>query len=84
MADQISGEFSGKTFKRESIKLDGSKFENCQFKACAFVYSGGQPPTISGCGFDGCTWGFSDDAANTGFFIKIGLFRRCYVKGLAK
>ena len=69
MADPISGEFKGEKFKRETIKLDGSKFENCQFEACAFVYGGGAPPGISGCGFNSCTWSFSDDAANTIAFL---------------
>lgn len=67
--DQIQGEFEGKTFKHETVKLDGSNFKDCTFHSCAFLYAGGPPPAISGCSFDTCTWGFAEGAANTLMFL---------------
>ncbi len=38
---RISEEFSGKHFRNCEVKLDGKKFEDCEFHNVTFVYNGG-------------------------------------------
>jgi hypothetical protein len=41
---------SGKTFTRETIRIDGHRFENCKFVECTLIYEGG-PAEASACEF---------------------------------
>lgn len=59
----------GRAFARERIDLDGTAFRNCRFTGCEMVYSGGQPPEITGCHLDDCTWSFAGSAALTLGFL---------------
>lgn len=52
------------------VDLDGSTFENVQFKGAQLFYSGGVPPQFTNCGFDGSTVEFRGQALNTLSFIK--------------
>jgi len=52
------------------VDLDGSTFENVQFKDAQLFYSGSQPPRFENCGFDNTTVEFRGQALNTLNFIK--------------
>lgn len=52
-------------FSHETVDLDGAVFEDCEFRDCRMVYSGGQAPVFSRCKFHGCDWKFEDAAART-------------------
>ena len=52
-------------FNHETVLLDGDSFVDCEFRDCRLVFSGGEPPTFSGCRFDDCEWKFEDAAART-------------------
>lgn len=69
MSQQVQGRFSGRSFVDETIKLDSSVFSGCTFLRCTMIYSGGEIPELSGCGFDDCAWQFGGEAANTIGFL---------------
>jgi len=51
---------AGKTFKNETVQIDGRRFENCKFIDCTIVYSGG-PAEASFCEFAPNTvWAFQE------------------------
>jgi hypothetical protein len=53
----------GKRFVRQTVNLDGFRFENCEFEDCTLVYSGG-PADCSACMFHPDTqWQFQGQAA---------------------
>jgi len=58
-------EFENKLYSGKSLVLDGKSFGNCKFKNCTLIYTGGNPPKLNGCSFDGCNWQFDDAAART-------------------
>ncbi len=64
-APRVQGAYQDKAFLDRDVMLDNSRFVNCRFERCAFVYSGGTMPVLSGCNFESCTWNFAGAAANT-------------------
>jgi hypothetical protein len=61
---------SGRTFTRQTVTLDGNRFENCRFIECHLVYSGG-PADCSSCEFSPNTvWDFQGPAAITVMVIQ--------------
>jgi hypothetical protein len=53
----------GKTFESTTVMLDGTAYENCNFKTCRVIYKGG-PTRISSCYFSpGCSLEMQDNAA---------------------
>lgn len=58
-------------FNHETVYLDGDAFEDCEFRDCRLVYSGGEPPEFRDCKFHDCDWKFEDAAANTLAFLKV-------------
>lgn len=58
-----------RSFDNRRVDLDGTAFRNCRFARCEMVYSGGQPPEITGCHFDDCNWSFGGSAALTLGFL---------------
>jgi hypothetical protein len=51
---------AGRTFKNETVVVDGRRFENCKFIGCTIIYSGG-PAEASACEFSPNTvWGFQE------------------------
>ncbi len=52
-------------FSHETVVLDGAIFEDCEFRECRMVYSGGEAPVFTHCKFHGCDWKFEDAAART-------------------
>jgi hypothetical protein len=52
----------GRTFQNQTVKLDGFRFEQCEFIDCTLVYAGG-PADCSECGFHpGTQWKFEGQA----------------------
>ena len=58
-----------KTFVDQQITLDGQAYERCTFRRCQLGYAGGPPPSMVGCHFENCNWGFMGAAANTVAFM---------------
>jgi hypothetical protein len=58
-------------FNHETVVLDGEAFEDCEFRECRLVYSGGPPPVFNHCRFDECEWKFDGPAANTLAHLKL-------------
>jgi hypothetical protein len=49
--------------------LDGNEYLDCNFNNVLLVYSGGEPPKLVGCSFDGCNWKFEGAAERTLYFM---------------
>jgi hypothetical protein len=58
-------------YNHETVVLDGESFEDCEFRECRLVYSGGEPPHFRACRFDDCDWRFDDAAARTLAHLKL-------------
>ena len=58
-------------FNHETVVLDGAHFEDCEFRACRLVYSGGPPPVFARCRFDEVDWKFDGPAAHTLEHLKL-------------
>ena len=52
-----------------SILVDGNRYMNCTFERCVITYSGGVPPSFSGCQFKDSRLSFAGAAANTLAFL---------------
>jgi len=63
-------EFKEKSFENETLNVDGNNYENCKFKGCTMIYSGGSDTHVNGCSFDDCKWQFDGAAANTMGFLR--------------
>lgn len=59
-----------KTFRDETVDVDGVEFSNCTFERCRVRYSGGALPVLAGCRFGGCQFVFAREAENTLNFIR--------------
>jgi hypothetical protein len=62
-----------RTFIGQKVALDGTRFENCIFKDCDILYSGG-PTETSSCYFENVRWIF-EGAAGTVVHVMQGLAR---------
>jgi hypothetical protein len=73
-------------FSHETVALDGAVFEDCEFRDCRMVYSGGEAPVFSNCKFHSCDWKFEDAAARTLAQLKLvwGLGGKAPVQALIK
>jgi hypothetical protein len=53
---------SGKRFENQAIRIDGYRFESCEFINCTIIWSGG-PADCSACRFHpGTAWQFEGQA----------------------
>jgi hypothetical protein len=59
-----------KTFKNETVELDGNEFIDCKFQGCQLVYSGGPLPRFDGCAFDASPFNFQKGAGNALHFLR--------------
>lgn len=62
--------FSPRTAYRDQtltgpVRLDGGTFQRCRFHKAVLIYSGGEPPHIESCTFDGATFQFTGAAGRT-------------------
>ena len=58
-------------YNHETVVLDGESFEDCEFRQCRLVYSGGETPHFRNCRFDDCEWKFDDAAARPLAHLKL-------------
>jgi hypothetical protein len=61
----------GQSFLSTRVTLDNSRFENCSFKDCDIIYTGG-PAETSSCHFENIRWVF-DGAAGAVVQVMQGL-----------
>ena len=52
------------------VRLDGATFVRCRFRQTRLIYSGGAPPSIEDCTFDGASFEFTEAAARTLALLK--------------
>lgn len=52
------------------VVLDNTSFEQCAFQAAVLVYSGGAPPSIRDCTFQGVSFEFAGPAGRTLAFLQ--------------
>lgn len=62
---------SGVLYNHETVPLDGETFEDCEFRSCRLVFSGGEPPSLVNCKYDDCEWKFDGAAAHTLAHLKL-------------
>jgi hypothetical protein len=56
-------------FASQQLVVDGKHFEDCEFDACTFVYTGGVPPNFVRCEFAAPHFVFKDAAQRTMQFM---------------
>ena len=61
---------TGKTFKGQALRLDGTEFHGCTLDDCDLVYAGGLPPSIVDCTVRNCRFTFEGPALNTLILLK--------------
>ncbi len=54
-----------RTFKNETVVLDGDQFNNCRFEFCKIIYRGGPVQFTPPLQLTGCVWGFEGPAMAT-------------------
>ena len=59
-----------KTFRQESIEIDGNSYTNCTFEECTLEYSGGVVPSFQDCVLVKTEFLFSHQAGNTLHFLR--------------
>jgi hypothetical protein len=60
---------TGKTFINQTVRLDGTRFEDCAFHGCTLVFRGEQPVHIVGCRLEDVKWRFDGPARHTLQFL---------------
>ena len=70
-------QYSDKTFKNETVELDGNQVTGCTFVGCKLMYYGGLIPHFNACAFDTSPFMFEKGAGNT-----VGFIRELYHAGL--
>ena len=58
-------EVRGKTYRDDTVHLDGVRFVDCIFIRCNLVYAGGEHAFGGGITMDQCVWKFEGAAART-------------------
>ena len=53
---------SGEKYANTTVELDNRRFENCEFRNCELIYSGG-PVQTSSCYFENTRWSLQGSAA---------------------
>src|SRR5436190_15742411 len=53
-----------------AVRLDGGVFQRCRFHKAILIYSGGEPPSLEGCMFDGASFQFAGAAGRTLALLK--------------
>jgi hypothetical protein len=58
------------TFENKTVALDDQEFHSCTFRNCRLVYSGGRPPVLDTCSFDGVALILAAAAGDTLNFMR--------------
>lgn len=62
--------YSNKTFREETVDLDGNEYIHCTFERCKLMYLGGLIPRLDTCHFDSSPFMFEKGAGNTIEFLR--------------
>ena len=62
--------FSNKTFKDETVDLDGNEYLGCTFQRTKMMYYGGPIPHFDGCKFGASSFMFEKGAGNALEFLR--------------
>ena len=65
----MSVKYSGRTYEKETVTLDGNEFVDCTFTECRLVYSGSGPVGLSGCQVRESMFYFEGAAGNAVAFL---------------
>jgi hypothetical protein len=63
--------YQGKTFRNETIRLDGNEFDGCTFENCEFIYRGTAQVDFTNCSISRPVLTFDGEAARTLDFLKV-------------
>lgn len=63
-------QYSNRTFKDETVELDGNRFIGCTFERCTLMYLGGPIPYLDSCHFDASPFVFEKGAGNALEFLR--------------
>lgn len=55
---------SQKTYRDQTVVLDGNEFDQCLFENCTLEYQGLRPIQLLGSTLNNCRWSFKGPAAN--------------------
>jgi hypothetical protein len=58
-----------KTYRDQTVVLDGNEFAHCVFENCTLEYQGVKPVNLSGNTLNNCQWAFKGPAANAVQFM---------------
>lgn len=58
-----------KTFRDQTVVLDGNEFDHCVFENCTLEYQGVKPVVLNGSSMTNCKWAFKGPAANAVQFM---------------
>jgi hypothetical protein len=59
-----------KTFKDETVELDGNEFIGCTFQRCQLIFNGERLPRFDTCSFDLSPFNFQKGAGNALHFLR--------------
>jgi hypothetical protein len=62
--------YSNKTFRDETVDLDGNQYFQCTFESCKLMYFGGLIPYFDSCAFGSSTFMFEKGAGNALEFLR--------------
>ena len=58
-----------KTYRDQTVVLDGNEFDQCVFENCTLEYQGVKVVNLSGSTLNNCQWSFKGPAANAVQFM---------------
>lgn len=58
-----------KTYRDQTVVLDGNEFDQCVFENCTLEYQGVKAVNLSGSTLNNCQWSFKGPAANAVQFM---------------
>jgi len=67
---------SGRTYINQTVALDGTRFERCEFHGCTLAFRGEHPVQIVDCRLEKVKWRFAGPARNTLKFLS-AIYRGC-------
>jgi hypothetical protein len=64
-------QYQGKTFRNDTVELDGNEFEGCDIHHCTLVYRGGKVPLLANSTVADCQFTFEGSALNTMILLRL-------------
>lgn len=63
--------YKDKDFNGDVVNIDDNTYENCNFRNCTIIYSGGQLPRLTGIVITECIFAFDGAAQRTLQFLSM-------------